>query len=158
SSNNYRYPFSNASRINSLIYPDGFLPYIQSKIPDINFVGGIKGISNSGWHWDAGIIYGKNSSIIDVTNSNNASQQYTLGVYAPTSFYTGKQVFSQITNNINFSRDLSNSIKSVKSLIIAFGAELRNEHYRIYEGEEASWKNYLPIMLKESGSQGQAGF
>ena len=158
SSNVYRYPYNNSTRINTLIYPDGFLPYIQSKTPDINLIGGLKGITNSGWHWDAGIIYGKNSSIIEVTNSNNASQQFTEGVYAPTSFNTGKQIFSQITPNINFSRALSNTIRSVKSLVVAFGTEFRIDDYRIQEGEEASWKNYAPALRKESGSQGQTGF
>ena len=157
SSNVYRYP-KDSLRINTTIYPDGFLPFIEMRMPDINLIGGIKGVTRTGWHWDAGIIYGKNKSMIDVTNSNNASQQYTHGIYAPTSFNTGRQSFSQITNNINLSRDLSNKIKSIKSLTVAFGAEFRNDHYRIDEGEEASWKNYMTSMPKESGSQGQAGF
>ena len=158
SSNVYRYPFRDSLRINTLIYPDGFLPYIQSKTPDINLIGGIKGITNSRWHWDAGIIYGKNSSKIEVTNSNNASQQYTEGINAPRNFNTGKQMFSQLTNNINFTRKYSGNLKSVKSLSLAFGAEFRIENYRIKEGEEASWKNYSPGMGKEGGSQGQNGF
>lgn len=158
SSNVYRYPNRDTLRINASIYPDGFLPYIDSRMPDINLIGGIQGVTRSGWHWDAGIIYGKNSAMIDVTNSNNASQEYTGGKYAPTSFYAGKQSFSQLTNNFNLSRDLSNKIKSVRSFNVAFGVEFRNDHYRIREGEEASWKNYMPAKQKESGSQGQAGF
>jgi len=153
SSNVYRYPKESA-RVNAQLFPDGFLPWMESKIPDLSVIGGVDGQTNSGWYWDAAISLGKNSSKVYVTNSNNASQ-YLLGGNAPTSFYTGKQSFSQITNNINFRREIS---KNRNVINIALGSEFRIDKYGIKEGEEASWKNYSPGSGRMSGSQGMAGF
>jgi iron complex outermembrane receptor protein len=157
SSNAYRYPKDSLTTINSQLYPDGFLPYMRPKTPDMNMAGGINGITTSGWHWDAGFIFGKNSTAMDVFNSNNASQ-YLQGSNAPTSFYTGKQIFTQLTHNINLSKEILKNTRNIKSFSIAMGEEFRMEHYSIKEGEEASWKNYSPTSGRFPGSQGQAGF
>lgn len=157
SSNGYRYPKDSSTMVNIQLYPDGFLPSIRTKMPDISLTGGINGVTRSGWKWNAGIIYGKNAVMMDVYNTNNASQ-FFLGKDAPTRFYTGKQMFSQLSNTINFCKDLLTKWKFTKSLNLAFGTEFRMERYRIMEGEEASWKNYSLNSKKIGGAQGQAGF
>lgn len=156
-SNVYRYPKDYLTMVNIELYPDGFLPYIRSETPDLNIAGGINGETSSGWHWDAGIIYGNNSTSVIVFNSNNASQ-YLQGINAQTSFYTGKQVFSQFTHNINLRKEILINTKRIKSLSLALGEEFRVDHYRIKAGEDASWKNYSPGSGRLPGSQGQAGF
>ena len=157
SSNVYRYPKDSLTMVNAQLYPDGFLPYMRPKTPDMNIAGGISGITSTGWHWDVGIIYGKNSASMDVFNTNNASQ-YLQGINAQTSFYTGKQIFSQLTHNINLRKEIIKNIRKIKSLSLALGEEFRIDNYRIKGGEEASWKNYSPGSGRLPGSQGQAGF
>ena len=151
----YRYP-KQTSQVIPELYPDGFLPLINSKINDKSFTGGIKGITNSGWNWDISDIYGGNSFRFDVTNSNNASQ-FDLGANAPTSFYAGTLKFNQNTFNINFSKDLGTSVK-LQSFNLAFGAEYRVDNYQIVAGEEASYKNYAPSSGKVGGAQVFPGF
>ncbi|HEX7845546.1 MAG TPA: TonB-dependent receptor [Chitinophagaceae bacterium] len=153
----YRFPKDSAIQVNMRLYPDGFLPILESTIPDITVIGGIDGLTNSGWRWDASVSVGKNSNRVDVKNSNNASQ-FADGSNAPTEFYTGKQIFLQAINNINFSKELFRNKHSIRSLNVAFGTELRIDHYRIKEGEEASWKNYSPASGRLAGAQGQSGF
>jgi iron complex outermembrane recepter protein len=157
SSNVYRYPRDSSTMVNMQLYPDGFLPYMRPKMPDISLTSGINGITSSGWKWDAGVIYGKNSITNEVFNTNNASQ-YLLGKDAQTSFYTGKQIFSQVTSAVNFSREMFTKWKTIQSLNIALGAEFRIERYIIKEGEEASWQNYSPTSTRQGGAQGQNGF
>ena len=157
SGNLYRYPKDSLRLINTQLYPDGFLPSLESKIPDISTIIGIEGYTKSGWQWDIAMTYGKNINSVEVFNTNNASQ-YTSGTNAPTRFNTGKQIFSQNTNNINFKRELSKYLPNVKSFTVAFGGEFRMDYYKIKEGEEASWQNYNPASGREGGSQGLAGF
>lgn len=156
SSNQYRYP-KDSSRIIKVLYPNGFLPYMESKIPDVSFIGGVEGETLSGWRWDAGITYGKNASTIEVFNTNNASQ-YLQGLNAQSRFYTGKQIFSQSIGSLNFKRELSQFLPNVRSFTVALGGEFRIDQYKIKEGEMASWENYARNSGKESGSQGQSGF
>jgi iron complex outermembrane receptor protein len=111
---------------------------------------GIKGHTKNIGHWDFTSSYGQNTSRSGVTNSNNASQSY-LGKEAPTSFYNGKTIYQQLTNNINFSKKY---ISQAKSLNVAVGAEWRVENYDNSAGEEASWKNYDPSGRTQAGAGG----
>lgn len=151
----YRYPKQKAQVIAEL-YPDGFLPLINSKINDVSLLGGIKGVSKSGWNWDISDIYGTNSFRFDVSNSNNATQ-FALGSNAPTSFYSGTLKFAQNTFNANFSKDIGRQI-NLQSFNIAFGGEYRIDHYQIIPGEEASYKNYDTASKRVGGAQVFPGF
>ena len=155
SSSAYRYPKDSTTMTNTRVYPDGFLPKLESKIPDLSLIAGLEGHLNAAWKWDASITYGRNSTRIDVTNSSNASQ-YLQSPNVQTEFYTGKQSFSQLINNVNFRREIIS--QAAKSFNIAFGTELRIDRYVIAEGEEASWQNYAPASGRLGGSQGLAGF
>jgi iron complex outermembrane receptor protein len=151
----YRYPKQTTQVIPEL-YPDGFLPLINSKINDKSFTAGVKGITHSGWNWDVSDIYGGNSFRFDVTHSNNASQ-YALGANAPTSFYAGTLKFNQNTFNVNFSKDLGQKV-NLQSFNLAFGAEYRLDDYQIVAGEEASYLNYDAAAGKVGGAQVFPGF
>jgi iron complex outermembrane receptor protein len=151
----YRYPKQNTQVITEL-YPDGFLPEINSIIRDKYLTAGFEGKLASNWSWDISQAVGGNTFRFDVSNSNNASQ-FALKETAPTEFYAGKLLFSQYTTNLNVSRDLGANM-GLKSFNLAAGAEFRSDNYSIEEGEEASYLNYDPSSGKVGGAQVFPGF
>jgi iron complex outermembrane receptor protein len=151
----YRYPYQTGQVITAL-YPDGFLPLINSIIKDKSFIVGVQGKMAGGWNWDASQTGGGNSFRFDITNTNNATQ-FALGKAAQTEFYAGTLVFNQYTTNVNFSKDMGAKM-GLKSFNFATGAELRFDNYQIQAGEEASWKNYDPTSGKVGGAQVFSGF
>jgi iron complex outermembrane receptor protein len=99
----YRYP-KQTSQVITELYPNGFLPEINSIIRDKYITVGFEGKTAGNWNWDISEAIGGNSFRFDVSNSNNASQ-YALKETAPTEFYAGKLLFSQYTTNLNVSKD-----------------------------------------------------
>ena len=149
----YVFP-KNTKAVNPLLYPDGFKPRPKQTVLDISGIIGLKGETESKWNWEYSSAYGNNVGKYYAENTNNASQYYSLGKDAPTSFYTGGLVFQQLTNNINFSKNFSTGMSLVKAFNIGCGAEWRLENYQIKEGEEAAWENYdEPLQRKQRGSQ-----
>ena len=55
---------------------------------------------------------GSTQSGLMSTNTNNATQSLFLGANAPTSFYTGTDIFKQLTNDINFIKTIFQSARS----------------------------------------------
>lgn len=131
--------------------PDGdvyYNPHIQTRITDVWLTVGVKGTSKSNWNWDLSRSIGKNKFHFYGDKTYNAS----LGSQQ-THFDDGGFSLAQHTINLNLSKE----IKTVASgLNIAFGAEQRNEYYKIFAGEEASYKNYN--SNKAGGSQGFPGY
>ena len=151
----YRYP-KQTSQVITELYPDGFLPEINSIIRDKYLTAGFEGKLASNWSWDISQALGGNSFRFDVTNSNNASQ-YALKETAPTEFYAGKLLFSQYTTNFNISKDFGANM-GLKSFNLAAGAEFRSDNYSIEQGEEASYLNYDPSSGRVGGAQVFPGF
>lgn len=116
------------------IYPNGYLPYIQTDVKDTSFGGGINGHS-SDWTWDLSTVYGTNSLDYRTANSVNV----TLGTASPTSFYDGQLKFDQLTTNLDFTTERQLGLPT--PLKIAFGAEHRYEQYGIKAGEPDSYRN-----------------
>ena len=116
------------------LYPDGFLPVIQSDIWDGSLTAGLKG-ALSGWQWDLSGVYGQNAFAYTVTHSANVS----LGPNSPTTFDAGKLRNGQFTANLDLFREVDAPWS--RALKIAAGAEFRRDAYTITAGEEASWKN-----------------
>jgi iron complex outermembrane receptor protein len=150
----YRYPMQTLQVITAL-YPDGFLPLINSDIKDKSAIFGFEGKAGR-WNWDASQTAGGNSFAFNITNTNNASQ-FALGAGAPTEFDAGKLVFNQYVTNVNFSRDFATTV-GLKSFNLAAGAELRFDNYQIIAGEEASYMNYAPNSMRVGGAQVFPGF
>lgn len=150
----YRYP-NQSSQVIAELYPDGFLPNINSSIKDRSAILGLEGKAGR-WNWDVSQTAGGNSFRFDITNTNNASQ-FALGANAPTEFYAGQLAFNQYVTNVNFSRDFAQSI-GLRSFNLATGAELRFDNYQIMEGEEGSYLNYAPTSGRLGGSQVFPGF
>jgi len=153
----YRYPYQ-VTQVISDIYPNGFLPQIQSTIWDRSLLVGLKGELGNGWRWDFSNVYGGNSFRYDVKNSNNASQ-FSLGVNAPTEFYAGTLKFNQNTADLNLAKDFGTEL-NLKSFNVAAGLTYRLDNYQIEAGDEASYANYdpAPINKRAGGAQVFPGF
>lgn len=116
------------------IYPNGFLPYIQTSVFDASWGGGAKGKSNN-FDWDLSSVYGYNT--LDYRTAESAN--VTLGNSSPTSFYDGQLKFNQWTNNFDVTTQASLGLPT--PLKIAGGLEYRKEDYSIAAGEPDSYRN-----------------
>lgn len=112
--------------------PDGFLPFIGSKLTDYSLAVGIKG-DLSGWSTDLSAVYGHNQFDYRTENSLNTS----YGPASPRSFDSGGLAFGQLTANLDISHDFE--VGFAKPLTFAFGGEYRNEDFNIRPGETASF-------------------
>ncbi len=128
----YRLP--NQERTVTDIYPNGFLPAINSNINDASVAVGILSVYNK-WEVDFSNVYGRNSFGYLIDNTLNAS----LGSASPTSFDAGGFSFAQNTSNLDIRRYFDDALSGLN---IAFGAEYRLENYRITAGEEGSYTDY----------------
>ena len=113
-------------------YPDGFLPQIDADIEDIAAAAGVRGEAG-GWNLDLSINYGSNRLDYGVSNSFNTSLG---GLVSPTEFDAGGLRSGQTSVNFDAQREIDFGIGDSS---IAFGAEWRNENYKIVPGEEASY-------------------
>ncbi|MGI8637306.1 MAG: TonB-dependent receptor plug domain-containing protein, partial [Segetibacter sp.] len=125
---------------------------INHRAIDISGIAGAKGETTNGWRWELTSAYGKNTDRYKFANTNNATQFYTLGKAAPTSFYIGTLVYGQLTNNLQFSKSLSSNAE--KSSNISMGAAWRVANYPIKQGEESSWINYDSLLARKQGGAG----
>ena len=128
----YRLPYN--YRNIPAIYPNGFLPHINSRVFDQNFAVGIRGKLGE-WSVDFSNIYGGNKFLYIIDNTLNSS----LLEKSPTRFDAGGHAFYQNTTNFDISRKYTDI---AKGLNLAFGLEHRYENYQIIAGEEGSWRNY----------------
>jgi iron complex outermembrane receptor protein len=139
--NNHIFP-RNTAAINTLLFPDGFKAITKPVTWNVSGIAGARGIMGKDIHWEYSTAYGMNSIRYNSENTNNASQQYTLGKYAPTNFYTGSVNYHQLTNAIHFTKNINNPGDKSNIINLGWGAELRFENFGMKAGEEASWKNY----------------
>ncbi len=136
-----RIPSSVASNGLASIYPNGFLPLIQSLSQDMTFTGGVRGEIDD-WDVNFGVSYGRN----DIKFHTLKSANYSLGTSTPFNFYDGAMNYDQLVGNI----DASKKFDVFQSLTVAFGFEGRREGYGIDAGEANSYTG--------SGAQGFPGF
>ncbi|QJX45937.1 TonB-dependent receptor [Hymenobacter taeanensis] len=162
----YRLP-TQTTQVDLSIYPNGFLPFINSTVDDQSIITGLRG-TVLGFQADLSNTFGRNSLRYDITNTLNAS--LPLGT-SPTEFYAGTLVFQQNTVNLGFSRKLV-SIPVISTLNVAFGGEFRVDNFQIKAGEPGSYANGLneqgrvvtpasgntAATYASAGSQGFAGY
>lgn len=130
------------------VYPNGFDPHITGKIDDIGLTVGIRGVWRS-WDVDLSQTYGYNKFHFSVDHTLNRS----FGATSPLEFDAGGFRQSQQVSNLNFTRSFKNILNGFN---LAFGGEYRLENYRIFAGENLSWRNYDPEIV--GGAQGFSGF
>jgi iron complex outermembrane recepter protein len=150
------YRRANDSRNIVSIYPNGFLPLINTDIKDLAFTGGLKGES-AGWNWDISSQYGRNSVDFRITNTLNAS----LGAASPTQFQAGGLEYSQWVNNIGLNRDVV--VGGIDRMTVAAGLEYRRETFRLRPGEPDSYRagpatvgQNNPLFTGDAGNAGAA--
>lgn len=152
----YRLP-SQTSQVDISIFPNGFLPFINTTINDYSLSAGLKGKLGT-WDYDISNTVGRNTIRFDITNTVNAS--LPTGT-SPTEFYAGKLWFSQNTSNVDISKKHTLNSNFLKSLNTAFGAEYRTDYYKISAGEPLSYINggrLIGTTPTASGSQVFPGF
>jgi iron complex outermembrane receptor protein len=126
------------------LYPNGFLPIINTKSADLNTAVGLRG-DLGGWNLDLSLSYGRNRlkfATLDTANfaAGNASQ---------TDFDAGRLTYDQWIVGL----DVTRRFDVFQSLNVAFGVEGRREGYRIEAGEPAS----QPVRGVSAGAQGFPG-
>ncbi len=133
------------------LYPNGFLPEINTGINDDAISVGLRG-NHSGWDVDLSLTHGGNSLLYNIENTANAS----LGSASPVSFDAGKLSYGQDVGNLDLVRLIN--MEGVNSLSFVTGAEFRVENYRIDAGDDSSWQlgdgqgNYECLDPTESSS------
>ena len=145
------------------IYPNGFDPHIQSRITDKSLSAGFRSKLKN-WDVDFNNTYGSNRFHYYVDGSLNAS----LLEMSPTRFDAGGFELAQNTTGLHFTQFFKNVLAGTN---VAFGTEYRVENYKIFAGEEASYRNYgiidtvingrvrqFDVLGRPSGSQGFPGF
>ena len=116
------------------IYPDGFLPLINSSIKDLSYFGGYRWETDNGWNLDLSGGYGRNKFGFLISNSLNAS----FGPASPTRADAGDLILEQTTFNFDASRLFDAGQVPVN---VAWGMEHRNEGYQIKPGEPVSYED-----------------
>ncbi len=105
----------------------GFQPTFETKIRDNYNTAGVR-FDLVGFDVDLSGTYGRNAVDYEVNNSLNTD----LGANSPTSFDVGAYSFSNLLANLDVSRDFG-------TVVLGFGAEIREEKFRAEEGEPASY-------------------
>jgi iron complex outermembrane receptor protein len=151
----YRYPngIPAAVRPNVFaVYPNGFLPEINSDVTDISASAGFRGTLGQ-WKFDLSNTFGKNDFDYEISNSVNYTQAVGTSNFQ-TRFNAGGNGFSQNTINL----DLGRKFDVLYGLNVAVGAEQRTDKYTITAGEESSYKNYDVAAGVAAGAQVFSGF
>ncbi len=125
----YRRP--NQARSYTGLYPNGFLPEIHSTINDISAAAGLRGKIFQNWNFDLSNTYGQNTFDYNIENTINT----TLREKSPNEFDAGGLGFNQNTTNFDMNRKFN-------KLNVAFGAEYRNENFKIDAGVPDSYNLY----------------
>ena len=157
----YRYPNSIFSGAGSTyrgealtLYPNGFLPLIQTNIQDYSISAAFEGKVGE-WNASFSETFGVNTFAFTVDNSVNYSQfAVQTPTDAQTKFNAGQLTFQQITSNADFSRNF----KVLHGMNLAFGSELRVDQYQQKAGEESSYRNYDVPSGAAGNAQVFAGF
>ncbi|GAB6195145.1 TonB-dependent receptor plug domain-containing protein [Lysobacter xanthus] len=141
------------SRNSAAMYPNGFVPFIDGDLQDRFGILGLRGDIGL-WHWDVSQTHGYNELRYDINHTLNASiaNANALGGRPATSatrFDAGGFSFQQDTTNLDVSRFFDGVLQGMN---IAFGAEHRQERYRIRAGEPGSY-----IDADGAGTGGNAG-
>lgn len=144
----YRLP--NDARNVPAIYPNGFLPLINTELEDYSVVGGVRGEVGNGFRYDLSGNHAENDFDFLISNTLNRS----FGPASTTRFDAGGLRYSQTMVNLDLSKDIA--VGFAKSVTLSGGAEYRRETFRIRPGEPGSYQG--GTFGGASGSQGFPGF
>ena len=131
------------------LFPGGYNPDFGADLTDFGVAIGLRGDVNDTLSWDARVRYGENEVDYKISQTINPS----LGALSPTSFKPGTLTQEESGLNIDFVKTFASS-----PLNLAFGAELRNETYKIGAGDQASIEAGPTAAIFGVGSDGFQGF
>ncbi|WP_372786524.1 TonB-dependent receptor plug domain-containing protein [Phenylobacterium sp.] len=146
----YRAPNDATQNIPS-VFPDGYLPLINTHSDDFSIGGALKG-EIAGWKSSFSLDYGWNRLKYGVEHTLNPS----LGPTSPHSFYAGQMTYDQTVGNADFSRDFDVGLAG--PLNVAFGLEARDEQFKIGAGDPGSYARGTVAPTLSFGSRGFTGF
>jgi iron complex outermembrane receptor protein len=133
-------------------FPGGYTPTIAADLMDYEGVFGAKGEFGNGLRWDFSLRQGENRVYYQLINSINPS----LGALSPIVFEPGILTQLERGANADFSFPWENDVFA-SPINVAFGAEWREETYKIGEGDFASWQVGPTAALFGFGSDGFQG-
>jgi iron complex outermembrane receptor protein len=137
------------------VYPDGYLPKINSIVDDLSAAIGST-FKTGEWNWDASVTYGLNNVDFRTIDSINVS----LGPTSPTRFKAGELRYGQWVGNLGVTRQIA--IGGLKEVNFAAGGEVRHETYKITAGEPSSYSSggftFPGAAAGAGGAQGFPGF
>ncbi|BDU18335.1 TonB-dependent receptor plug domain-containing protein [Lysobacter auxotrophicus] len=134
------------------LFPGGYTPTFGAEITDYEGVFGVKGETAGSLRWDVSLRQGENHMIYKMASSINPS----LGRLSPTSFEPGDLTQLERGANADFVWPWQNDVFATP-VNVAFGAEWREETYKIRAGDPASWENGPTGALFGVGSDGFQG-
>jgi len=130
-------------------FPGGYNPDFGADLTDMSFVLGLKGDLTDTLTWDLSGRYAENEVEYTLSDTINPS----LGRLSPLSFKPGTLTQEESGINLDFVQSFESS-----PLNVAFGAEFRNETYKIEAGDEASVIPGPTAAIFGVGSDGFQGF
>lgn len=133
------------------LFPGGYNPQFGADIEDFSALVGVRGELGSGLSWDLRARSAESEVSYVLEDSINPS----LGALSPTSFKPGTLTQEETSLNADFVKPLD--LASVP-LNLAFGAEWREETYKIGAGDQASIEVGPTAAQFGVGSDGFQGF
>ncbi|MFC3551306.1 TonB-dependent receptor plug domain-containing protein [Lysobacter cavernae] len=135
-----------------VLFPGGYTPTLAADITDYEGVFGAKGELGGGLRWDVSLRQGQNEMIYKLINSINPS----LGRISPIQFKPGQITQLERGANADFVYPWQNDVFA-SPINLAFGAEWREETYKIGTGDPASFAVGPTAELFGVGSDGFQG-
>ncbi|WP_216680121.1 TonB-dependent receptor [Hymenobacter siberiensis] len=145
-----------ATQSDLTVFPDGFLPFINTTINDQSIITGLRK-TIGGFAVDASNTFGRNQVRYDISNTVNASLPQG---FAQQQFYAGTLTFMQNTTNLGLARKFT-ELGPLATLNVAFGGEYRRDQFQIEAGERNSYINggrLIGTTPTASGSQVFPGY
>jgi iron complex outermembrane receptor protein len=130
-------------------FPGGYSPMFGANISDHEIVGGVRGGESGNFKWDFHARSGSNEIDYRLEGSINPS----LGRLSPTSFHPGKLTQDEREVGADFVQTFGSS-----PLTLAYGAQWREETYKIGIGDPASIAVGPTASVFGVGSDGFQGF
>tara|TARA_B100000378_G_scaffold95302_1_gene75264 strand:- start:858 stop:3638 length:2781 start_codon:yes stop_codon:yes gene_type:complete len=113
------------------IYPEGYIPHLSIQDRDSQVTGGLRGDGPAGFRYDLSTSYARNEG-----RYSEQSLNVSFGPTSPTRFFLGAVTATEWTSNIDVQRDVPLGL--AEPLLLAIGAEYRENRYRIAAGDPAS--------------------
>lgn len=127
----YRAP-SNDNVVRAL-HPDGMEPLWLGTENDFQVNDGVRSSDFLGMQWDAYVNYGRDQMSNWITNTDNP----TMGLASPTTFYTGQFISSELSVGLKSTKFFHTALLP-RPINVSYGFEYRRDTYQVNAGDAAS--------------------